>query len=96
MSWRRSFVSLVTSALMISGAALPTVSAELKFKRTVLDEKFRSEGVAVGDFNKDGKQDIAAGERLVRRARLEDAHDPRESRRIRSQQIQRQLCQRRR
>lgn len=33
----------------------------LRFKKTRLDDKFRSEGVAVGDFNRDGKMDIAAG-----------------------------------
>ena len=33
----------------------------IRFQRTQLDAKFRSEGVAVADFNKDGKQDIAAG-----------------------------------
>lgn len=48
-------------AVVGGSAVLPAVAAELKFKRTVLDEKFRSEGVAVGDFNKDGKLDIAAG-----------------------------------
>jgi VCBS repeat protein/FG-GAP repeat protein len=36
-------------------------SGKITFKKTVLDTIFRSEGVAVGDFNKDGKQDIAAG-----------------------------------
>ncbi len=33
----------------------------IRFKKVQLDSKFRSEGVAVGDFNKDGKADIAAG-----------------------------------
>ncbi len=38
------------------------VSAEeITFKKTVLDTKFRSEGVAVADFNGDGKKDLAAG-----------------------------------
>jgi hypothetical protein len=36
-------------------------SSKIKWKRTQLDDKFRSEGVAVGDFNRDGKNDIAAG-----------------------------------
>ena len=31
------------------------------FKKTQIDPRFRAEGVAVGDFNHDGKQDIAAG-----------------------------------
>ncbi len=36
-------------------------SKEIKFKRRMLDYKFRSEGCAVGDFNHDGKMDVAAG-----------------------------------
>jgi hypothetical protein len=39
-----------------------TSHAEIKFKKTKLDDKFRGEGVAVGDFNKDGKLDLATGE----------------------------------
>ena len=31
------------------------------FRRHALDEEFRSEGVTVGDYNRDGKLDIAAG-----------------------------------
>jgi hypothetical protein len=34
---------------------------KVRFERRQLDPKFRSEGVAMGDFNKDGKQDLAAG-----------------------------------
>ncbi len=34
---------------------------KLSFKRTKLDDKFHSEGVAYGDFNNDGLLDIAAG-----------------------------------
>ncbi|HEY2840416.1 MAG TPA: VCBS repeat-containing protein [Pirellulales bacterium] len=33
----------------------------IRFERTQLDPKFRSEGVGVGDLNHDGKPDIAAG-----------------------------------
>jgi FG-GAP-like repeat len=36
-------------------------SPKISFKRTQLDSKFRSEGVAVGDFNHDGRSDVAAG-----------------------------------
>src|SRR4051812_21284258 len=38
-----------------------TSAGKISFKKAVLDTVFRSEGVAVGDFNKDGKADIAAG-----------------------------------
>ncbi len=34
---------------------------KIRFQKHQLDAKFRSEGVAVGDFNQDGKMDIAAG-----------------------------------
>ncbi|SVC36734.1 uncharacterized protein METZ01_LOCUS289588, partial [marine metagenome] len=36
--------------------------AEPKFKKITLDDKFRSEGVGIGDFNKDGKNDVVVGE----------------------------------
>src|SRR6187549_61410 len=36
-------------------------AAKIGFKKTKLDDKFRSEGVAAGDFNHDGKLDVAAG-----------------------------------
>jgi hypothetical protein len=34
----------------------------VQWERVQLDPRFRSEGVAVGDLNKDGKQDIVAGD----------------------------------
>ena len=62
------------SRLLLAVAVLATLSCfplaaraqsvsgdKITFKKTVLDTTFRSEGVAVGDFNKDGKNDIAAG-----------------------------------
>lgn len=36
--------------------------ANITWKRTVVDKAFRSEGVAVADFNKDGKMDIFVGD----------------------------------
>ncbi len=50
---------IVCGLICLANVAL--AADPLKFKRTVIDEKFRSEGVAVADFNKDGKLDIAAG-----------------------------------
>jgi hypothetical protein len=41
----------------------PGVPAQkVGWKKTVVDAKFRSEGAAVADFNKDGKLDIAVGD----------------------------------
>lgn len=60
---RAAFVLLAALAML---AAASQVNAEekkpvIRFNRTQLDAKFRSEGAAVGDFNHDGKLDIAAG-----------------------------------
>lgn len=55
------------AALALLALSLPSsLSAEeaapkITWKRTQLDTKFRSEGVAAGDFNGDGRLDIAAG-----------------------------------
>jgi hypothetical protein len=38
-----------------------SAGGSIRFARHQLDTKFRSEGVAVGDFNRDGRADIAAG-----------------------------------
>ncbi len=45
----------------LASVAPAAEGGKIRFKKTQLDAKFRSEGVAVGDFNNDGKQDIAAG-----------------------------------
>lgn len=46
--------------LVIGSSAF--AAEKITFKKTRLDDKFRAEGVAVGDFNHDGKIDIATGE----------------------------------
>ena len=51
----------VCCAFLAGTVAAQSGSSTITFKRTQLDSLFRSEGVAVGDFNKDGKADIAAG-----------------------------------
>ena len=58
--------ALVSSATAAPGepastTAEPAKAEKISFKKAQLDAKFRSEGVAVGDYNRDGKLDIAAG-----------------------------------
>jgi len=40
----------------------PTSAREGRYQKLVIDKTFRSEGVAVGDVNRDGKLDILAGD----------------------------------
>ncbi|MBI2823087.1 MAG: VCBS repeat-containing protein [Planctomycetia bacterium] len=60
---RSGTVICVVCVAMLAGG--PSRAAEkagkITFKRTQLDSKFRSEGVAVGDLDHDGRPDIAAG-----------------------------------
>ena len=48
--------------ILVLGLSPIVASAEVRFQKTVLDKTFRSEGVAVGDVNHDGKMDVLAGD----------------------------------
>lgn len=53
------------SLLLFALLAVPVSAADpspIKWKKTVIDKKFNSEGVAVADVNKDGKMDVLTGE----------------------------------
>jgi FG-GAP-like repeat/FG-GAP repeat len=59
---RRLFLGpMIALAILVTSVLAAEKSTRVAFKRTQLDAKFRSEGVAVGDFNGDGKLDVAAG-----------------------------------
>ena len=60
----RSLFALGSLAAL--GIAIPCHAGDpspiVSWKKTIIDTKFRSEGVAIADVNKDGKMDIIAGE----------------------------------
>lgn len=60
----RACLPAAAAAIVLASGLAPAdenAPAKIRFKRTQLDAKFRSEGAAVGDFNHDGKMDISAG-----------------------------------
>ena len=56
------FFRSFTALMVCIGCSAFAFGDEAKFERIPLDSTFRAEGVAVGDFNKDGKLDVAAGD----------------------------------
>ena len=58
MRSQRTFLVVLLGLL----AVLPASAKEVRFKKVVVDKTFRSEGVAVGDINRDGQLDIFAGD----------------------------------
>src|SRR5215470_10295720 len=64
LSWL--FASLLGSAAIL--ASLPAGAADdkddtpVRWKKSVIEKEFRSEGVTVADVNKDGKMDVLIGD----------------------------------
>jgi len=52
---------LLLTILFTANTVLAAEAKTISFTKQQLDATFRSEGVAVGDFNKDGNPDVAAG-----------------------------------
>ena len=57
------FVSVLTleNSIQDQRKLSKRIAAEVRFKKHIIDPVFVSEGVAVGDVNKDGKTDVLAG-----------------------------------
>jgi hypothetical protein len=56
------FFPLLAAIALVPAAAEEEKTTDITWKRTVVDTKFRSEGVAIADVNKDGKMDVVTGE----------------------------------
>jgi hypothetical protein len=54
-------IALALWALSPASCSAAERAAEISFRRVQIDPTFRAEGVAVADFNGDGRKDIAAG-----------------------------------
>ena len=55
-------ICLIIASVVLFAPCAPLVNAEVKFKKIKVDDLFRSEGVAIGDVNKDGKNDLCVGD----------------------------------
>src|SRR5262245_22324693 len=57
-----ALAAITAIGLLPNSAPATAAQSKISWKKTVLDTKFRSEGVAVADVNKDGKLDVLNGE----------------------------------
>ncbi len=58
---RCASIALLAVSWWAAPARADEPATQIRFKKTQLDNVFRSEGATVGDFNGDGKLDVAAG-----------------------------------
>ena len=57
----KKFLYTILLSTILTSVCVAEDGREILFKKIVIDPEFRSEGVAVDDFNRDGIQDIAVG-----------------------------------
>jgi hypothetical protein len=60
--WKRAGLGLFAIFLMMASAHAGDKDAPISWKKTVIEGKFLSEGVAIADVNKDGKLDVLIGD----------------------------------
>ena len=61
-SWRKAALGLTIVVLLVSAARSADDSSPISWKKTTIEGKFRSEGVAIADVNHDGKLDVLIGD----------------------------------
>ncbi len=60
--WQRAAVGLSVIVLTMASARGSDTNTPVTWKKTVIEGKFRSEGVAIADVNHDGKLDVLIGD----------------------------------
>jgi hypothetical protein len=60
--WTKALVCFSAISLMAASAVAGDKDTPVSWKKTVIEGKFRSEGVAIADVNKDGKFDVLIGD----------------------------------
>ncbi len=61
-TWLTALLVPLVPVLFLAADEKKSDDTGITWKKTVLDKRFLSEGVAVADVNKDGKLDILTGE----------------------------------
>jgi len=61
-SWKGAASGLTLLVLLGAAARAADVGSPISWKKTTIEGKFRSEGVAVADVNRDGKLDVLVGD----------------------------------
>jgi FG-GAP-like repeat len=60
--WKTGLAGILAVGLIATAAFAADDTSPISWKKTVVEGKFRSEGVAIADVNKDGKNDILIGD----------------------------------
>ena len=61
-TWKMAILGVLTTLPLAALGDEPGKAAAVSWKKTVIEGKFRSEGVAIADVNKDGQRDVLIGD----------------------------------